>query len=172
VERDPTSSSAPLDRFLEAVDLEIYRNTPRPKKALETDEVATHAARGHQVGEPTPVYTGCSQPTADAEFRHAHPALVGCEIRSTVLVGRLLLIDATQEAIAEALETSVAALERPNDWSACQRLTREAFAQGAQAVKLRSVRNRPHGANVIVERSAALELLRESKTFYRILKEL
>jgi hypothetical protein len=155
------------DSLVTDLDKDIWRNTPRGRRALEISAKASYDGRGHRKGEPAPLYGGYPQPVVDDEFLHTHPFRSGTEIRSTRLTGHLLAVDGTQDAIAVALGTTVAQLSNPDDRSICQRITRELFAEGFQALWLPSARAITPGAIVIIEHSAALELLREEDVLYR-----
>lgn len=158
-----------IDSFLQDVDLILYRSTPKPKRALDIHKLAASDGRGHRVGESVPLYAGCSEAVAIAEFRFWSPALIGCKIRNTVLTGRVLLLDAKDKDVADAFETTPSDLADPDDPTACQQLARDAFALGAQALRIKSARE-PKGDIVIVEHSAALALLREDKVVEQILE--
>lgn len=154
----------------EALDLRLFRDTPAPRLALATAEVALGDGRGHRRRGPTPIYGSEARSTADAEFLYHHPYFSGSTIRCTELLGRLLVIDVTQEAVAMALGISVEDLVRDEDWLPCQRLTSEIFAQGVQALRLPSARE-ASGTNVIVERSAGMTHLSEGEIAYRVIEK-
>lgn len=151
----------------EVSDIAIWRNTPASVSAKTTSANADYDGRGHRRGEPVPLYGADPQQAADDEFLHAHPVYADVEIRSTKLTGSLFVVDASQDAIAAALGSTPGQLSDPNDRSICQRITSELFAAGVQALRLPSARANSSGSIVIVERSAALELLREEEIVYR-----
>jgi hypothetical protein len=145
--------------------VELWRNTPRNRAAKQLFARASYGARGNTAGERAHLNAGDTQPVADEEFLHTYPAYSGVEIRSTLLTGRVLMVDSAQEAVAAVLGVTAAQLSDPNDWSICQRVVRDLFAHGFQALRLPSAR--ADGSIVIVEHSAALRLLREQQIVYR-----
>jgi len=158
-----------IGNLAKAVDLQLFRNTLAPRAALITAEIALGDGRGHRQGQPTPIYGSENRSTADAEFLYHHPYFSGSTIRSTEIVGRLLVVDVTQEAVALALGVRIEDLGRDGDWLPCQRLTSEIFAQGAQALRLPSARH-AGGTNLIVERSAGMTCLSEGEIAYRVIE--
>lgn len=165
--RNIASPPAQIAALGAVLDIDFWRNTRRDWPAKDTAAVASYDGRGHRAGEPVPVYGANPRLAADDEFLYAHPIYSGMEIRSTKLTGRLWIVDGTQEAVAATLEATVAQLSDPQDRSVCQRVTHELFRQGAHAFKVRSARARTHGDVLIVERSAARELLKEEEIVYR-----
>jgi hypothetical protein len=153
------------------VDIDFWRNTLRGRQAKLLAAVATYDGRGHRRGEPVPLYGANPRLAADDEFLHAHPLYSGLKIRSTRLTGRLLMVDGTQDAVADVLETTVEQLSDPNDQSVCQRVAAELFGQGVHVLQILSSRARSRGSVLIVERSAALELLREDEIVYRTITQ-
>jgi hypothetical protein len=159
---DPSSINEPPEASLTA---RFWRNTRSGRPAKELSPTASYGARGTAPGEPTNLSAADSQFVADAEFLHAHPAYAGVEIRTTVLTGHLLVADGTDDDVVAEFEATAAQLSDPNDWSICQRVVRQLFAGGFQAVRLRSARS--NGTIVIVEHWAALHLLQEEEITHR-----
>lgn len=152
--------------FGEVVPVSLSRVTVASRPALEIAAVATYDGRGHRIGEPVPLYASEDWETARAEFLFHHPALEGVLVRCTTLTGRLLVVDVIQTDAATAAGTTVKALtaDPPTE---CQRFTAEAFAKGAEAVRLPSARREEDGVNLVVQRAAALASLSEAAVEYR-----
>jgi hypothetical protein len=87
------------------------------------------------------------------------------EIRTTILTGSLLVVDGTDDDFVAKFEATAAQLSDPKDWSICQRVIRELFVAGFQAVRLDSARF--DDSIVIVEHFAALRLFQEGEITYR-----
>ncbi len=157
------------EKLGDIVDVCLWRNTRKGMPAKRLATMADYPSRGYRPGEPTALHAAETQSAADKEFLHAHSVYAGVEIRTTTLAGRLLLVDGTRDAIATALGTTPSQLSHPSDYSACQRVASELFAQGVQALRILSARSRSGDSVVIVERAAALALLQEVEIVYRVI---
>jgi RES domain len=148
--------------------VELWRNTSRGASAKALSASASYPGRGHRPGDRAPLYGGESLAVADDEFLHAHPAYAGVEIRSTRLIGDLLVLDGTKGIDVNGDRIAPSELADPADRSTCQQVAQELFAQGYQALRLLSSRARRAGTIVIVEYQAALDLLEEVEVLYRV----
>ncbi len=134
------------------LDLTLFRVTPVPVEAMSISTRARYPGRAHIAGAATPLYTSEAPATAAREFGHANPQLVGMPVRLSLLVAdQLLLVSVSRDAETALAGTSLEDLTA-DDWSPCQRLVARAFADGHDAVRLKSARDR--GFNVIIKRSA------------------
>jgi len=136
-------------------DLDIVRFTPHSVDAKDIAAIAAYAGRAHRIGDPVPLYTSETSDVAEREFGHHRIELRGRHVRRTRLHAQLRTADLLTRAQAEAAGTTLEALSA-EAWDECQRVVQQAFAQGAEAVRLLSARCAldPTAINVVISRAA------------------